>query len=86
MITVLQACEITSKEDGWQLFSQIVDLGGEFLLIPCDENGGAMDIGSIPTVDKLTGKVGAFFYPKRHKEIESGMDVEVPNQYRPRKK
>lgn len=71
MITVVQTCKITKKKDGWYLFSQIIDLGNEFLLIPCDENGDALDIGSIPTIDKLTGKIGAFFIPSGIKNLKA---------------
>lgn len=86
MMTVLQACEVLQKKDGRHFFSQIMDLGNEFLLCPTNEDGDVLDIGSIPTVNKVTGEIGTFFYPKRYKELENGIEVEVPEPYKPKNK
>lgn len=80
MITIEDAC----KAAGWTDIERIADIGRAYVISPCDEEGESLCLGSIPVVDKATGKVKYEFPPNMWDELEHAQAVPVPAKYRPR--
>ena len=80
-----KACEIVIKESGNVKINSIVDIGAAYVVGICGVNGE--EIGEPPiSVDKRTGETDVFFLPDttNFKLLDSGANIEVPAQYKPR--
>lgn len=82
-----KACEIVIAENGNVKINSIVDIGDAFVIGICGERGE--EIGEPPIyVDKRTGETEVFYLPDatNFARLESGVIIDIPVQYKPKRK
>ena len=80
-----EACKIVIDENGSVKINSIVDVGAAYVIGICGKNGE--EIGEPPiSVNKRTGETDVFYLPDANnfKLIESGVSIDVPEQYKPK--
>ena len=80
MIDLYKAIDIFQNKIKNGLIGAIADVGHSFIFWEADENGEFLE-ASATAINKVTGKVTAYFEPEHWDELDKAIEIEVPKRY-----
>ena len=81
MIGLEKACENVIALRGYPYVSEIVDVGGAYIIGVTNETGVVSDSAPV-YVNKKTGYVGALCVPAHFEKLEKGKKIKIPEKYK----
>lgn len=82
MVDVMKACALATQAYGMPYIRSVTDIGHSFVIDVTDGADNVPDVSGPPMVDKETGKVNVCFIPQYFQELNKGIKVEIPTEYR----